>query len=373
MKKDQFIRICLVFAGVLVFLITSSKFSLSKDSEDTIAIGLLISDIRLQEARRGAELAVQKANQDKQLNGKIVKLITRSMEGPWGTGAKQTVDLVFNQKVWAIIGSHDGRNAHLAEQVIAKTQVSYISAWAGDPSLYQAYVPWYFSMVPNDIQQARALVQEIYQHKKYNTVAVLSDQEYDAETAINYFKEEASRIKAEKPIEISYSNTGGDIQELLKKIENSKCEAVILFGKSRPSLELIKAFQKEKLNLAVYGTLAVLGENPLQSFDLPDFENTTIIDAVYWESESGKAFIDKYKEGFGTMPGAQAAYAYDAIQLIIETIKKSGFDREIFREALKEINFQGITGSVQFDEFGNRIQPASLVKIYNGLPRALKK
>ena len=84
------------------------------------------------------------------------------MEGPWGTGSKQAVNLVFDEEVVAMLGSHDGRNAHLVEQVSAKSRVVFLSAWSGDPTLAQAFVPWFFNCVPNDLQQADVLIEEIY-------------------------------------------------------------------------------------------------------------------------------------------------------------------------------------------------------------------
>ena len=95
------------------------------------------------------------------------------MEGPWGTGSKEAVSLIFDDEVTAIMGSHDGRNAHLVEQVTTKTRIVFLSAWASDPTLSQAFVPWYFSCVPNDMQQADVLIKTIY--KKSNTkLAVIS-------------------------------------------------------------------------------------------------------------------------------------------------------------------------------------------------------
>ncbi len=83
------------------------------------------------------------------------------MEGPWGTGSKQAVELIFDEEVWAILGSHDGRNAHLVEQVSAKSRVVFMSAWSGDPTLSQAFVPWFFNCVFNDLQVSDVLIDEI--------------------------------------------------------------------------------------------------------------------------------------------------------------------------------------------------------------------
>jgi len=110
-------------------------------SDNFIKIGLLVTDAESEAAQNAAALAISEANKEEGL--KDYQLVVRSMEGPWGTGSKQAVNLVFNEHVWAILGSHDGRNAHLVEQVIAKTHVVFLSAWASDPTLYQAFVPWF--------------------------------------------------------------------------------------------------------------------------------------------------------------------------------------------------------------------------------------
>ncbi len=74
--------------------------------------------------------------------------------------------MVFEDEVVAIMGSLDGRNAHLAEQVATKTRIAFLSSWATDMTLSQAFVPWYFRCIPNDQQQASSLIEEIYLQKK---------------------------------------------------------------------------------------------------------------------------------------------------------------------------------------------------------------
>ncbi len=151
----------------LFFLLMGVAFSINIQSQEKIEeqefipLGLLVNNHNEQQAGFAARLAINKINDKGGINGKPLKLITRSVEGFWGAGSGEVVDLVFNEKVMAILGSIDGRNSHLAEQVIAKTQVLYISAWASDPSLSKAYVPWYFSIVPTDDQQTALLLDEV--------------------------------------------------------------------------------------------------------------------------------------------------------------------------------------------------------------------
>ena len=142
--------------------ITEHSKSDETSTPEKIKIGFLIPDQKNLAAKHGAELAIQQANENGRYSGIQFQLIVRSTEGPWGAGSKESVNLVFEDKVLAIIGALDGRNAHLAEQVAAKTKIAFLSTRATDMTLSQAFVPWYFRCVPNDRQQAISLIQEIY-------------------------------------------------------------------------------------------------------------------------------------------------------------------------------------------------------------------
>jgi len=184
------------FSFITASIIAGAEPAFSDGNKnDTIKIGLLISDNRSFSALHGAEMAIMETNRGGGINGHPLLLKVRSMEGPWGTGSKQAVDLIFKEEVWTILGSHDGRNAHLAEQATAKTRVVFMSAWAGDPTLSQAFVPWYFSCVPNSNQQAEVLMHEVYEKRKYKNLIIVSDSSYDSETGMKSF---VNKITAEK-------------------------------------------------------------------------------------------------------------------------------------------------------------------------------
>ena len=156
-------------------------FNRPNEQLDTIKIGLLIPDNKSLAARQGAELAIRKANQKAGSNGNHFSLVVKSLEGPWGTGSKQAVSLIFDDKVCAIMGSCDGRNAHLVEQACTKARVVFLSAWSGDPTLSKAFVPWFFNCVPNDLQQSDSFIEEIYKKRKLKRIAIIIDNSYDSE------------------------------------------------------------------------------------------------------------------------------------------------------------------------------------------------
>ena len=64
---------------------------------------------------------------------------------------------------------------------------------------------------------------------------------------------------------------------------------------------------------------------------------------------------------------------FDGINLIIEAIRASGIDREKVRDAMAKIYYKGVTGTVRFDERGNRIGNSELKELKNGILVPFKK
>ena len=84
-----------------------------------------------------------------------------------------------------------------------------------------------------------------------------------------------------------------------------------------------------------------------------------------------KVFIDRYEKAYGTTPADYAALTWDSIGLLMEGIKNAGKVvtdpvemRKLIRDGLASIkSFDGITGSSKFDEQGDPIKCAVVVKI----------
>ena len=217
----------LLFPLYIIFAVTgfivcdAQAIQNPSESGKTINIGLLIQNNKSMSARHAAEMAIIKANDEGGLNGIPFKLVELSMEGPWGTGSKQAVNMIFEENVVAILGSCDGRNAHLVEQVSAKARVVFMSAWSGDPTLAQAFVPWYFNCAPTDLQQAEALTNEICLKENLNKIAVVSHNDYDSKLALNSFVNESKISGRPDPKQFFYDDTNPDFNVLTDKIINA--------------------------------------------------------------------------------------------------------------------------------------------------------
>jgi len=358
---------------LVLFVPNGIASQIPKEPDKTIKIGLLIQDSKFTQARFGAEMAIRKANEKGGIKGRSFQLITRSMEGSWGTGSKEAVNLIFKEGVCAILGSHDGRNAHLVEQVAAKAQVVFVSAWASDPTLSQAFVPWFFNTVPNDLQQAEAIIDEIYTKRRITKIAAVSDNGYDSNLALKSFLKKMKIAGKADPYQFSYDNSINDFGTLINQISKADVKGIILFGKPEASVKLIQQLRQRNMNQQVFGSLSLLGEDEHSGENLKEFEDVVLVSAENNLKSDRLAFQKEFVKNYRQMPGATAAYAFDGMNLIIEAVQNSGIEREAVQKALSGIQHKGVTGSIQFDDRGNRMGSASLIEIKNGLPVALGK
>jgi len=322
---------------------------------------------------QGAELAVKVANEQGDLNGMKFQLVFRSMEGSWGTGSNQAVDLIFNEKVWALLGSHDGRNAHLVEQVATKSQVVFLSAWSADPTLSQAFVPWFFNCVPNDNQQAASLIEEIYNKRKFNKIAVISGNDYDSKMILNSFLKSAHKSGKPDPVQFSFEDYRQNMDDLSDGIKKAKADCIDLFCPSEAAIKTTRNLILKKIHLPMYGSLMLLNENEISACEWESYDNILSVPSGNWKGPENISFRLEFQKEYNRIPGIVASYSYDGMNVLIEAVRKAGSaDREMIQKSLKNINCKGVTGPIQFDNKGNRSGKFEIMKTKNGVPITFK-
>lgn len=67
-----------------------------------------------------------------------------------------------------------------------------------------------------------------------------------------------------------------------------------------------------------------------------------------------KEYVDTFTEKYGAAPSALTSQAYDSVGLLLTAIEKAGTtDSEKVKDALYEIEYEGVTGHTKFDENGD--------------------
>jgi branched-chain amino acid transport system substrate-binding protein len=331
--------------------------SLGARHAEPVRLGLLVPSGELGlAARRGAELAVETANREGGFRGRPFELVVRSVEGPWGSGSSKITALVFDESVWAILGPLHGRSAHLAEQVAAKGHVALVSPWASDPTLTQANVPWFFRCVPDDRQQATALVHEIFGVRRLDRVLAVVADSYDARVAADAFAAEAG---SPHMVRWPLPETDQDLDSLLDRLEDEEIQGVVLFGPGSRTEALTRRLRARRMGLPVFA--------PLSSADLArrgswrsDVQGLFVVAPDPWVTAEGQAFLRTFQAAYDQAPTAVSAYAYDGLMVIVEAVRQAGLDRQRIRDALADIDYgAAITGRIRFDAKGNRVADAT--------------
>jgi ABC-type branched-subunit amino acid transport system substrate-binding protein len=300
-------------------------------------------------------------------------LVVKSTEGPWGAGSKESVGLVYEDQVVAIVGALDGRNGHLAEQVATKSHLTYLETRATEPTLSQAFVPWFMRCIPNDNQQARALLEQIW-HDGGGTVAILSDQQYDNRYAARSFIKIAAMEEHRSPLILMVDSLEVDIKKILHQLQEKQVRHLVLPFFSSFTRELLDSLPEQLPELRVYGTLGfssrLVPEDPLWL----NLEGMVLVSPGYLHSPSGKSFQEHFISMAGHPPHAASAFTYDGVAMVIKAILNAGTDREAIRDELRSMQgTEGVTGPISFDEMGNRSGEIQFIQIKNSVPVLLSK
>ncbi|MBS0000901.1 MAG: ABC transporter substrate-binding protein [Cyclobacteriaceae bacterium] len=339
--------------------------------DDDIKIGLLLpvspdKDYLAQAAQEGAELAVFLANQQGGYQGHPFRLIIRTADGLWGAGSKESVDFVHEDQVVALVTAVDGRNAHLAEQVAVKSHVVQLSTRATDETLSQAFVPWFFRIVPNDKQQAETLIGEIYRIRGLQKVYVAHEDGYDHKMGAGSFEKTVKKEGLKLEGVFKFGPSGIDAGNF--PIMND-AEALVIFGSFDSAQPFLEEIRGSYPDIQVFGSLSMTSDGRICSGFSGGCDGGIFISSRFCYTTPGKKFKDLFIEKYGHMPNPAASYAYDGTNLIIEAVRTAGPDREKIRDVLKDIKFEsGATGMIEFDPSGNRISPVFLIKMIKGHP-----
>lgn len=305
---------------------------------------------------RGATLAIEKANGEGGYKGKPFRLVCRWADDPWGAGSREMTRLVYEDKVWAVIGSIDGAATHVAEQVATKARITLVSPLSGDPSLTQAAVPWMFRLPPDDASVAEMLARIAVGKRGFRRIIVLSSADHDGRTGALEVLPALGRLRAPPMLHLTFDPSQADFLPQIDRISSVPAEAIFLWGMPEPSLRLLCALRGRGIELPVFGPAV---------FSLPSFlqkagraaEGLTTCklvwdrDSVRWEN-----FAKEFESRFGEKPTDDAVLGYDATTIIITATRKAGLNRARIRDAVAEMGgFVGLAGKITWDNGGGNI------------------
>ena len=119
----------------------------------------------------------------------------------------------------------------------------------------------------------------------------------------------------------------------------------------------------------------ILGPDGMDSPKLAELAGASTLNDVYFTtayttvdaSDDLKAFIEAYKAEYNEDPDMFSVLAYDATNLGLQALEEAGATGEKLNEAIKNIQFSGLTGSFTFDETHTPTKKVLVVQLQDGV------
>jgi ABC-type branched-subunit amino acid transport system substrate-binding protein len=299
---------------------------------------------------QGASLAIEEANRQGGYHGLPFRLVPAWDRNPWTGGVAKLARVVYSDKVWAIIGGIDGATTHLAEQVVAKAQLTLINPAATDRSIHTASVPWMFSCAPGDRLLAAAVSQEL--RERGRRFALVSAIDHDSRAFVAQLKLAFVRDRLSPVLHLEWPGGTEDPVRIAREVSAAAPDAIVVVAAARESTAFIKAIRE-----AGFAGLLLSGPSIARADRDPSL-NGVLYPAL---GDIPLAFQTKFLTRYGRSPDYTAAHAYDAANILIAAIRKAGLNRPRIRDAVEALSpARGVTGAIEWDAQGQNHRAVSL-------------
>jgi len=307
-----------------------------------------------------AQIAIEEANSAGGYRGLPFRLLPAWSENPWGSGITNVTRLVYNERVWALIGGIDATSTHLAEQVTAKARLALIGPASTDESVGYAYVPWMFSMLPTDRQQAFLLCAHLRDALKGTNkrLAVISTNDHDSHLAAVEFKAVLAKsgVVPFRDLEVT-SGSQAHIGQAARDLSSAKPDVVLLVANAIDSARLVRTLRDSNSKAEIFGSCA-FGRRLFVEAAGREAEGAIF---PLLESVQGRDFKQKFVARSGHSPDFAATQTYDAVRLLTEAIQKAGLNRALIRDAVRNLSgWEGANGLVRWDAVGQNTRTVRL-------------
>jgi branched-chain amino acid transport system substrate-binding protein len=323
-----------------------------------------------QSQHKGILLALEELNAAGGVLGRPIELITEDNQSKPGESATIAKKLLSRDKVVAILGEvTSGRSLEVAP-LAQGAKIPMIATGATNPKVTQTgnYI---FRVCFIDDFQGTVMAKFALTDLKVKKVATLTSvsSAYSVGLA-KYFKETFVAGGGTVAAEQKFNEGDKDFRAQLTAIKASGAEAVFVPGYYQEAALIAR--QARNLGL----TLPLFGGDGWESEQLLKIGGEALNNSYYSthftpenKEPSVAEFVKKFRARWdGETPDAYAALGYDALYILVDSIKRAGgTDGAKLREAIATTkNFSGASGTTTIDKDRNASKPATIIAVTDG-------
>jgi branched-chain amino acid transport system substrate-binding protein len=281
-----------------------------------------------------------------------------------------------------VVGHIFSENSMAAAEVYGPAGVVMVSAVSSDPRVTQAGWPTVYRVTSNDDYLAPVAARMTYKELGIRRAVLLGEPDPHVRTYMNVGQQAFESLGGQvlRRFEADVEFAAEDMAQLKRLAP----EAVIYCSyRKLDTTRAVQQVQETGLEAAIVGVEAFVGV-PIFLVALGNAAEG-IYDAVPGRLQAAMpgyaGFAEHYREaGFAVMPDpvdSQAKWApfgYDAAGVIIAAARQAAETGHVTRESVaaametfRNRPYQGVTGVIQFDEFGDLLdQPVYFRRVVNG-------
>jgi hypothetical protein len=169
-------------------------------------------------------------------------------------------------------------------------------------------------------------------------------------------------------IEQKYLPGDTDYSKQLRVINGSRADAIVLWTDEMEAAGILKQMRVMGMKQRVFGAYRTLGPTLLAEAG-PAAEG---FESVFPYDPSSKdpkwiSFNQRFEKRFNEKPEQFASLAYDAMNVLLDSICKAGLNRARIQDALANVReYDGVTGHMVFDPLLKNVAPMYLGTVHNG-------
>ncbi|WP_091228374.1 ABC transporter substrate-binding protein [Microbacterium sp. 3J1] len=337
----------------------SSMSGESGDSSESISLGYtatLSGDFASYglQMRQGVDLAVEELNAAGGIDGRTVKIVSADDEGSPANGpvvAQQFCD----ESVTAVLGYSFSSVALAALPVYDTCSMPIVASAVTSPELSGAS-PTFFRNVFTDASQGEAMARHVYDSGVTSIAVLFQQDDYgqgisDAFTAA--FEKAGGTVTSAQAYQLGSVDFGTLVDTALK----DDPDGLFVGGFYTETAKIATQVRDAGSDVALFGTDGAVTPD-LISLGGDAVDGMTVYSGFSASSDAPdtQEFVAAFTEKYDSEPTSWAALAYDATKVVAQAIADAGSTERVdIAGALSEIDgFPGATGTISFDDEGNR-------------------
>jgi branched-chain amino acid transport system substrate-binding protein len=327
-------------------------------------------------SQEGSELALQEWNDKGGVNGQMVEWVVGDSRCDAQEARNQATKVIEQDGVSFIIGEVCSSASIPVSEVANAKEVLQISPTSTNPAVTVDeagnHKPYTFRACFLDPFQGDVLATFAYTDQGLTTAAILYDQGNDYVRGLGeYIKAAYEALGGTVAVYEAYNKDDTDFSVLLSKVNDANVD-VLFLPDYYNKVSLIGTQARERGI-----TAPMMGGD---GWDSPQLD-TAAVDGGFFSNHYSPAdprpvvqdFIRKYTEKYGAAPDALAVLAYDAANILMQSIQDAGTaDPKVVKDAMLNVQYEGVSGNITMDEFGNPVKAAAITAVTGGTTEFVK-